>query len=163
MNMPATAGTSNRRTFTGLFYVEALRRVQLVNAVQGCPVVIRWEPMVAGAGEVVLSILATAVYLSAIDIDDGLEALMFLPILAVVSFSVGIATGSKGADAGWPAIAGISAGACTALVIAGIGLLTLNWLAATSTITVAVVVAALALAGGFVGWALGRGLRRVLA
>jgi hypothetical protein len=127
------------------------------------PAVIRWEPIVTGAIEVVVSILATAVYLSAIEIDDGLEALMILPILGVVSLLAGIASGSRGADAGWPATAGVSAGACTALVIAGIGVVTLNWLALTTTVSVAVVVAGFALGGGFAGWALGRGLRRVLA
>jgi hypothetical protein len=125
--------------------------------------VIRWEPIVAGAIEVVVSILATAVYLSAIEIDDGLEALMFLPILGAVSVLAGIASGSRGADARWPTAAGLSAGVCTALVIGGIGAVTLNWLAVTTTLNVAFIVAALALGGSFAGWALGRGLRRVFA
>ena len=124
---------------------------------------IRWEPIVAGATEVVVSILATAVYLSVIEIDDGLEALMFLPILGIVSFTVGVAAGSKRADIGWPAIAGISAGACAALVFAGVGILTLNWLAASVTLGAAFVVAGFGLCGGYAGWALGRGLRRVFA
>jgi len=125
--------------------------------------VVRWEPIVAGAIEATVSILATIVYLSAIEIDDGLEALMFLPILGVVSLVAGIAAGSRGADIAWPAVAGVSAAVCTALVIAAVGLLTLNWLAASATLSAALVVGGFALCGGLVGWALGRGVRRVFA
>lgn len=75
----------------------------------------RWVgPLSSGVAGAVIAGLASWIYLASIEIDDGLEALMFLPILAVVLLAIGTMAGLRRADMSWPALAALGSVATTA-------------------------------------------------
>lgn len=115
---------------------------------------------VAGAVCGLVAASATAAYLSSIEIDDGLELLMYLPIMAGCAAVAGVVLGGAGVrflDAVVPA-------AVAAPVVPG-GLwlvLTRSPLQAGSVVLVVVTSALCAGAGAGAGWPLGAIARRLV-
>jgi hypothetical protein len=115
---------------------------------------------VAGVTCGIVASAATAAYLASIEIDDGLELLMYLPIMAVCAAVAALVLGVAGVgcrDAVVPvAVAAPAAPGALWLVIAA------SPLQMGSVVTVVVASALCAGSGALVGWPVGATVRRLV-
>lgn len=72
--------------------------------------------VIAGSVVAVVALGGTALYLDSIEIDDGLEALVFRPVLVVVGVVAGIVGAWWSERIAWPVICGAAAASVIALV-----------------------------------------------
>lgn len=116
----------------------------------------------AGVGEAALATVATVAYLATTEVDDGLEALVFLPVLAVLGAVFAAVAGWRRRDLRWPVVSALAAAAAAVaglMVSAGTegdGDL------ARSALGAGVVILMFAVVGSVLGWVLGAGVRRVV-
>ena len=120
--------------------------------------------MIGGLAALVSTVF-TAIYLALIEVDDGLEALLYLPLLGAMLTIVAGLAGWRGRSARWPLNATLGATASTAIVLLLIAAVSRDITFVDAAAGTFVVVAGVALTGAFVGWAvgdlLGRYRRRV--
>jgi hypothetical protein len=119
-------------------------------------------PVGAGLAVALLACSSTYLHLSSIKIDDGLEGLVFLPILLGAGFLVGPVLGRRRTNPLQPFL-------CAAVASVAVGITLAAWRstrqggASTFSIVVMTVVVffPLALTGAVLGWAAGIALRRL--
>ena len=116
--------------------------------------------VLAGIVECALSIAITAIYLSMIEIDDGLEALMFIPVMAAVSVPAALVAGWKGARSQWPIVAGMAAAATAFVAVLLLGANAGNSPDASLALSFSAIVFVLAGGGSCVGYVVGSIARR---
>lgn len=119
-----------------------------------------WRSGVTGVVSTLVAVLLTVVYLASIEIDDGLEALLFLPVLALTTFVGATFVSRRGSRSGWaPGVLGVIVGA-TATAVVGLVAVVIesgggNFVPVSSIARVVALFAGVgASAGWFVGWAL---------
>lgn len=118
------------------------------------------KPALVGAGAAVVSGAATWLYLASITIDDGLEGLVYLPILGVVMLLICGRAGWHQLPWGWARSAAIGSVVATAVLLLGLSVYRGDAFLARAAVGVTVVVAAFPFTGAVIGWGLASWVKR---
>jgi hypothetical protein len=118
------------------------------------------KPALVGAGAAAVSGGATWLYLASITLDDGLEGLVYLPILGVVMLVICGLAGWRQLPWGWARTAAIGSVVTTAIVLLGLSAYRGDALLARAAVGVSVVVAAFPFTGAVIGWGLATWVKR---
>ena len=113
------------------------------------------KPAGAGVGAAVFAGLATWVYLRSITIDDGLEALAFLPILGLAMVVIGAVAGWRGLPWAWPLTASLGASGAVLIGLLCLAAKRQELLLAEASVATTAFVAAFTMTGSIIGWSLG--------
>lgn len=113
------------------------------------------NPSIWGSAAAGVPGIVTAAYLASITIDDGLEALVFLPVLAGLLALAGLRSGWRGHAIAWPVQAGLAATVATLAAVLIVALANGNPRLLLASIGASAVVATFATTGGVVGWGAG--------
>ena len=118
------------------------------------------KPAGAGVGAAIFAGLITWLYLRSITIDDGLEALAFLPILAGAMVVIGASAGWRRLPWAWPRTASIGASGVVLIGLLGLAVKRQELLLAEASIATTALVAAFTMTGSIIGWSLGTWVSR---
>ena len=118
------------------------------------------RPLLTGVAGALIAAAVTWVYLSSITIDDGLEALMFLPILGVALVALGTIAGLRQRDKTWPALVALGSVQTTALYLIVRAIARREAALALASLTASSFIGVFALGATFAGWAFGRWVKR---
>ena len=113
------------------------------------------NPSIWGSAAAGVAGIVTAAYLASITIDDGLEALVFLPVLGGLLALAGLRAGWRGHAIAWPVQAGLAATGATLAAVLIVALATSDPMLFGAAIGASVVVATFAVTGALVGWGAG--------
>ena len=113
------------------------------------------KPAGAGVGAAIFAGIATWIYLNSITIDDGLEALAFLPILGAAMVVIGAAAGWRHLPWAWPRTASLGASGVVLVGLLALAAKRGELLLAEASIATTAFVAAFTMTGSIVGWSLG--------
>ncbi len=118
------------------------------------------KPLLTGVIGALIAATTTWVYLASITIDDGLEALMFVPILVAVLVTLGTIAGLRRRSTSWPAFVALGAVATTTLYLLSLAAVRRNSTLAFASVATSTLVGGLAFGASFVGWAFGTWVKR---
>jgi hypothetical protein len=118
------------------------------------------KPVLAGVASVAVAGAATWVYLRSITIDDGLEGLIYLPILSVAMIAITARAGWRGHEWAWARSAALGAAGATSLFLLALAVHRSDATLARAAIGASLVVAVFPFTGAVIGWGLATWLRR---
>jgi len=118
-----------------------------------------FKPACVGGGAAIFAGTATWIYLKSITVDDGLEALVFLPILGIAMVVIGAIAGRRGLPWSWPRSASLGASGVALIGLLGLAAKRQELRLAEASIATTAFVAAFAMTGSIIGWSLGQGWR----
>ncbi len=118
------------------------------------------RPALAGAVAAAVSAGLTRLYLATITIDDGLEGLIYLPILGVLMIMITAHGGWNARAWPWARAAAIGAVAATSVFLFALAAYREDALLARAAIGASVIVAVFPFTGALIGWGLSTFLRR---
>ncbi len=118
------------------------------------------RPLLTGVVGALIAGVVTWAYLSSITVDDGLEALMFLPILGVVLVALGVIAGLHRRNKSWPALVALGSVQTTAIYLISRAIARRELVLALASLTTSSFIGVLALAATFAGWAFGSWIKR---
>ncbi len=118
------------------------------------------KPALVGAGAAAVSGGATWMYLASITVDDGLEGLVYLPILGVVMLLICGRAGWRQLPWAWARAAALGSVVATAMLLLSLSVYRGDALLARAAVGASVVVAAFPFTGAVIGWGLSTWVKR---
>jgi peptidoglycan/LPS O-acetylase OafA/YrhL len=118
------------------------------------------KPFVVGALTAIASGIVTAIYLAAITIDGGFEAMLFFPVLAALLAATSGAAGWQQRPAQWPTHAALGATAATFAALVVIAVVHGPLPLAVAAVGASIVVCLVALVAAMGGWTIGNVFHR---
>ena len=118
------------------------------------------KPALAGVAAAAVSAAITWLYLVSVTIDDGLEGLIYLPILSAAMIAISARAGWRDQDWKWARAAALGAVLATSGFLLAFAIYRGDISLARDAIGASLVVAVFPFTGAFVGWGLATFIRR---
>ena len=118
------------------------------------------KPALVGVAGATGSAGATWLYLASITIDDGLEGLIYLPILGAVLAVIGGWAGSRGMPWSWPRTAALGSAGATLVFLLALAAYRSDGTLARAALAASAVVAVFPFTGAIIGWGLTSWIKR---